>query len=147
MPFLFTLHSLYFSTIFVYHHSTRTSSSSTTATSTGATSTSANNTTVTSTDASSTSVPSTGARNTLLVEQFTMQVTLCYGITNMSNGHSGIVFRVLCPKISTVREKLAPAGWHGWHVFATLVGTLFQIEKVKLNNFPKDILFAKNEKK
>ena len=23
-------------------------------------------------------------------------------------------------KISTGREKLAPAGWHGWHVFATL---------------------------
>ena len=29
-------------------------------------------------------------------------------------------FCVLCPKISTGLEKLAPTGWHGWHVFATL---------------------------
>ena len=29
------------------------------------------------------------------------------------NGHSGT-------KISTGVEKLAPAGWHGWHIFATL---------------------------
>ena len=29
-------------------------------------------------------------------------------------------FSVLCPKISTGLEKLAPTGWHGWHVFATL---------------------------
>ena len=50
--------------------------------------------------------------------------TMCYGISDMSIGHSGIVFRVLCPKISTGREKLAPAGWHGWHVFATLALTL-----------------------
>ena len=33
------------------------------------------------------------------------------------------VFRVPCPKISTGLEKLAPTGWHGWHVFATLQGT------------------------
>ena len=38
----------------------------------------------------------------------------------MSSGHSGIVFRVLCPKISTGQEKLAPTGLHGLHVFATL---------------------------
>ena len=29
-------------------------------------------------------------------------------------------FCVLSPKISTGLEKLAPTGWHGWHVFATL---------------------------
>ena len=27
---------------------------------------------------------------------------------------------MLYPKISTSGEKLAPAGWHSWHVFATL---------------------------
>ena len=62
---------------------------------------------------------STGASNTLLVVQFA-SYPLLYGVSYMCNGHSGIVFRVLCPKISTGREKLAPAGWHGWHVFATL---------------------------
>ena len=39
----------------------------------------------------------------------------------MEQRSNGINFRVLCPKISTGREKLAPAGWHGWHVFATLL--------------------------
>ena len=24
--------------------------------------------------------------------------------------------------ISSGQEKIAPTGWHGWHVFATLVG-------------------------
>ena len=48
---------------------------------------------------------------------------MCYGISDMSIGHSGIVFRVLCPKISTGQEKLAPTGLHGLHVFATLVLT------------------------
>ena len=38
-------------------------------------------------------------------------------------GHSGIVFRVLCPKISTGQEKLAPPGLHGLHVFAPLSPT------------------------
>ena len=38
----------------------------------------------------------------------------------MSMGHSGIVFRVLCPKVSTGQEKLALTGLHGLHVFATL---------------------------
>ena len=38
----------------------------------------------------------------------------------MSNGHNGTVFCVLCPKISTGQEKLAPTGRYGWHVFATL---------------------------
>ena len=38
----------------------------------------------------------------------------------MSNGRSGTVFRVLCKKISTGQEKLAPIDWHDWHVFATL---------------------------
>ena len=28
---------------------------------------------------------------------------------------------VLCPKISTGWEKIAPTGWYGWHVFATLI--------------------------
>ena len=40
----------------------------------------------------------------------------------MSNGHSGTVFRVLCQKLSTDLEKLAPIDWHDWHVFATLAG-------------------------
>ena len=30
-------------------------------------------------------------------------------------------FCMLYPKISTSLEKLAPTGWHGWHVFATLL--------------------------
>ena len=30
-------------------------------------------------------------------------------------------FLMLCPKISTGLEKLALTGWHGWHVFATLI--------------------------
>ena len=30
-------------------------------------------------------------------------------------------FCVLCPKNSTGLKKLAPTGWHGWHVFATLL--------------------------
>ena len=46
---------------------------------------------------------------------------MCYGISDMSNGHNGTVFRVLYPKISTGQEKLAPTGLHGLHVFATLV--------------------------
>ena len=73
----------------------------------------------TSTGATSTTATSTGASNTLLVVQFA-SYPLLYGISYICNGHSGIVFRVLCPKISTGWGKLAPAGWHGWHVFATL---------------------------
>ena len=30
-------------------------------------------------------------------------------------------FLMLCPNISTDQEKLAPADWHSWHVFATLL--------------------------
>ena len=45
---------------------------------------------------------------------------MCYGITDISIGHSGTFFRVVCPKISTSQEKLAPTGLHGLHVFATL---------------------------
>ena len=33
----------------------------------------------------------------------------------------GQFFRVLCKKISTGREKLAPIDWHDWHAFATLL--------------------------
>ena len=47
--------------------------------------------------------------------------TICYGVSDISIGHSGKVFRVLCPKISTGQKKLAPTGRHGRHVFATLV--------------------------
>ena len=47
--------------------------------------------------------------------------SVCYGISDMSNGHNGTVFRVLYPKISTGQEKLAPTGRHGRHVFATLI--------------------------
>ena len=39
----------------------------------------------------------------------------------MSHGHNGTVFRVLLPKISTSQKRIAPTGWHGWHVFATLL--------------------------
>ena len=39
----------------------------------------------------------------------------------MSYGHNSTVFRVLFPKFSTGQKKIAPTGWHGWHVFATLV--------------------------
>ena len=45
---------------------------------------------------------------------------MCYGISDISIGHSGTFFRVVCPKISTSQEKLAPTGLHGLHVFATL---------------------------
>ena len=31
-----------------------------------------------------------------------------------------VLLTVPCPKISTSLKKLAPTGWHGWHVFATL---------------------------
>ena len=56
---------------------------------------------------------------------------MCYGISDMSNGHNGTVFRVLYPKISTGQEKLAPTGRHGRHVFATLVKKphLFRLNK------------------
>ena len=46
---------------------------------------------------------------------------MCYGISDISIGHSGTFFRVVCPKISTSQEKLAPTGLHGLHVFATLL--------------------------
>ena len=57
-------------------------------------------------------ITSTGARNTLLEVEFPMPVA-----------HSGTVFRVLCKKISTGQEKLAPIDWHDWHVFATLLAS------------------------
>ena len=40
-----------------------------------------------------------------------------------------------CLKISAGLEKLAPIGWHGWHVFATPVMVL------KLKLFPKASFF------
>ena len=46
--------------------------------------------------------------------------TICYGVSDISIGHSGKVFCVLCPKISTGQKKLAPTGRHGRHVFAAL---------------------------
>ena len=46
------------------------------------------------------------------------------------------------PKISTGQEKLAPTGWHGWHVFATLILAceLVKLEKLMINepDEPKD---------
>ena len=56
--------------------------------------------------------------------------TMCYGISDMSIGHSGTVFRVLCPKISTGQEKLAPTGRHGRHVFATLQLSLESLDQM-----------------
>ena len=49
---------------------------------------------------------------------------MCYGISDMSIGHSGTVFRVLCPIISIGQEELAPTGRHGRHFFATLIQRL-----------------------
>ena len=58
---------------------------------------------------------------------------MCYKcISDMSMGHSGIVFRVLCPKISTGQEKLAPTVLHGRRVFATLtIGAPFGANKLR----------------
>ena len=54
---------------------------------------------------------------------------MCYTcISDISMGHSGIVFRVLCPKVSTGQEKLAPTGLHGLHVFATLLQLQLDLE-------------------
>ena len=39
--------------------------------------------------------------------------SVCYGVSYMS---------VLFPKISTGQKKIAPTGWHGWHVFTTMLG-------------------------
>ena len=36
-------------------------------------------------------------------------------------GQFWVIFGMLYPKISTSQEKLAPTGWHGRHVFATLL--------------------------
>ena len=48
-----------------------------------------------------------------------------YGVSDISHGHNSTVFHVLFPKISTGQKKLAPIGWHGWHVFATLIMSQF----------------------
>ena len=74
-------------------------------------------------------ITSTTARNTLLGVEFTVRAGSpeCYDIRDMSNGHSRTVFRVLCKKISTGREKLAPIDWHDWHVFATLQQTWVEL--------------------
>ena len=87
-----------------------------------------------STDATITGARSTGACNTLLPAVMLSAPVLAANNTSVtstganiiqasSNGHSGTVFRVLCPKISTGQEKLAPTGRHGRHVFATLSST------------------------
>ena len=71
--------------------------------------------------ASSTGV-STSA--TVLVAQVLTTMVLVAGSTGATFIKAPMlltVFRVLCPKISTGLEKLAPTGWHGWHVFATLL--------------------------
>ena len=56
---------------------------------------------------------------------YSVSTPVCYDLSDRSrhsqqNGHSGNVFRVLCPKTSTGGGKKAPTGWHDWHVFATL---------------------------
>ena len=57
--------------------------------------------------------------------------SVCYGISDMSNGHNGTVFRVLYPKISTGQEKLAPTGRHGRHIFASLSQAgVFVLERI-----------------
>ena len=63
---------------------------------------------------------------------------MCYTcISDISMGHSGIVFRVLCPKVSTGQEKLAPTGLHGLHVFATL-----QSRQIKMANLSATLYFG-----
>ena len=46
---------------------------------------------------------------------------------------AGSIFSVICPKISTGWKKIAPAGWYGRHVFATLLvsGTSYQEHLIK----------------
>ena len=51
----------------------------------------------------------------------TVLLAQCIMVSDMRHGHNSTVFRVLFTKISTGQKKLAPTGWHGWHVFATLV--------------------------
>ena len=54
---------------------------------------------------------------------------MCYG-TDISIGHSGTFFCVVCPKISTSQEKLALTGLHGLHVFATLLSFIINVSLV-----------------
>ena len=55
---------------------------------------------------------------------------MCYGISDMSIRNSSVVFRMLCPRISTSQEKFAPTGRHGRHVFATLTSGKENIPKL-----------------
>ena len=55
-------------------------------------------------------------------------------ISDMSNGHNETVFRMLYPKFSTGQEKLAPTGWHGRHVFATLPDSMIMIMIIDNDN-------------
>ena len=50
-------------------------------------------------------------------------ISQCYDIRDMIPviGARTISKWTQCQKISTVQQKSAPAGWHGWHVFATLL--------------------------
>ena len=61
---------------------------------------------------------------------------MCYGVlSDMNHGPNSTVFRVLFPKISTGQIKLAPTGWHGWYVFATLVvDSINHLQKQKACN-------------
>ena len=61
---------------------------------------------------------------------FTVQLAKC-ALSDMSIGHNGKVVCMLCPKISTSWEKLAPTGRHSRHVFATLVGRQFCPNKLR----------------
>ena len=87
-----------------------------------------NNTNIASTSASRTGNGSTGAVSTgatsNALQAYIASGLVCYGISDISIGHSGTFFCVVCPKISTSQEKLAPTGLHGLHVFATLHDTV-----------------------
>ena len=50
----------------------------------------------------------------------TVLLAQCIMVSDMRHGHNSTVFRVLFTKISTGQKKIAPTGWQGWHVFATL---------------------------
>ena len=84
-------------------------------------------------------ITSTSARKHIASSRvYSAGIPECNAISDMSIGHSGTVFCVLCKKISTGREKLAPIDWHYWHVFATLliygVQLIVDIKLLSLNS-------------
>ena len=56
----------------------------------------------------------------------------------MSHGLDSTVVCVLFPKISSGQKKLAPTGWHGWHVFATLIFTFYNLSSLLAVRSPNE---------